>query len=90
MRMEVRAMSVLTHVLPDAVWELSEESGLRARVSAEFREMPGLMITIPQAARLFSIDRARCQRVLDLLVAMGELSTDGQIFCRTGTGRRFQ
>jgi hypothetical protein len=41
-------MSVLTHVLPDAVIEFTEESALRVRVSAEFREMPGLRITIPR------------------------------------------
>jgi len=68
----------------------SEENVLRARVCAEFREMPGLRITLPQAARLFSIDFGRCQSVLGGLVACGELSTDGRVFLRAGTGRRDQ
>ena len=31
---------------------------------AEFREMPGLQLTLPQASRLFSIETTRCERVL--------------------------
>lgn len=53
---------------------------LHTRVSAEFREMPGLMLTLPQAARLFSIDLPQCERVLSALVARGELRTDGHAF----------
>jgi hypothetical protein len=68
----------------------AEENTLRARVYAEFREMPGLRITLPQAARLFSIDSVRCQTVLGSLVECGELSTDGRVFQRAGTGRRYQ
>lgn len=83
-------MSVLTHVLPSAPMLFSEDSVLRARVSAEFREMPGLRITIPQAARLFSMDRERCRQLLCRLVEVGELSTDGQIFARADSGRRYQ
>ena len=83
-------MSVLTHVLPSASMTFSEENVLHARVSAEFREMPGLRITLPQAAKLFSIDRDRCRYVLGRLVDLGELSTDGHVFARAGSGRRYQ
>ena len=58
------------------------------RVSAEFLEMPDLVVTVAQAARLFGVDRALSQRILDTLVHRGILSTDGQQFARTGTGRR--
>ena len=38
------------------------------RVRAEFLEMPGLQLTTAQAARLFGLDRAACQQVIDVLV----------------------
>ena len=60
---------------------------LQSRVSAEFREMPGLRLTVPQAARLFSIEAARCERVLGALVDRGVLATDGRAFARADAGR---
>jgi hypothetical protein len=66
----------------------AEELALRARVSAEFREMPGLRLTLAQASRLFSMDPVPCQRVLSGLVARGELFTDGRLFARADVGRR--
>ena len=38
------------------------------RVEAEYREMPGLSLTLPQAARLWGIDRNTCQLVLANLI----------------------
>jgi hypothetical protein len=38
------------------------------RVRAEFMEMPGLRLTIPQAARLLGLDQADCHDVIDALV----------------------
>lgn len=64
------------------------EHDLCARVWAEFREMPGLNLTLAQAARLFSLERARCARVLDALVVSGVLTTDGIAFARADSGRR--
>jgi hypothetical protein len=64
------------------------EHDICARVWAEFREMPGLNLTLAQAARLFSLDRARCARVLDTLVMSGVLATDGVAFARADSGRR--
>jgi hypothetical protein len=60
---------------------------LCARVWAEFREMPELTLTLPEAARLFSLDRARCAHVLDALVVSGALTTDGVGFARADSGR---
>ena len=39
------------------------------RAQAEFLEMPGLQLTEPQAARLWSFDSALCSAVLSELVA---------------------
>jgi hypothetical protein len=38
------------------------------RVRGEFNEMPGLQLTIPQAARLWGMDAVACRRVIDALV----------------------
>jgi len=43
-----------------------EEAVRRAR--AEYLEMPGLQLTVPQAARLWHLDLAACEGVLSALV----------------------
>ena len=65
-----------------------EEHDLCTRVRAEFQEMPGLTLTLPQASRLFSIEPARCERVLGTLVHAGDLATDGKAFASPRGGRR--
>ena len=54
----------------------SDERRLCTRVRGEFLEMPGLMLTVPQAARLFNLERSQCLRILQSLVDSGELLTD--------------
>ena len=51
---------------------------LQARVWGEFREVSGIMLTLPQAARLFSLDARHCEGVLRRLVEHGELVTGGR------------
>lgn len=65
-----------------------DEQDLVIRVRAEFHEMPGLVLTLPQAARLFSIERSRCARLLDVLVDAGELATNGTAFVSARSGRQ--
>lgn len=38
------------------------------RVEGEYREMPGLSLTVPQAARLWGMDRSTCELVLASLI----------------------
>ena len=38
------------------------------RVRSEFNEMPGLQLTLPQAARLWGLDQAASRDVIDALV----------------------
>lgn len=38
------------------------------RIRAEYLEMPGLRLTLEQARRLYGVERALCQIVLDALV----------------------
>jgi len=67
--------------------EPRDEHDLCARVRAEFHEMPGLKLTLPQASRLFSIEPIRCERVLGALVHAGHLATDGTAFASPRGGR---
>jgi hypothetical protein len=43
-------------------------------VRGEYLEMPGLSLTFKQAMRLWNLDQAGCQRVLDQLVRAGFLT----------------
>ena len=38
------------------------------RVEGEYREMPGLSLTLRQAARLWGLDHSTCERVLTSLI----------------------
>jgi hypothetical protein len=64
------------------------EDTLRARICAEYVEMPGMCLTLPQAARLLNIEPTRCARLLKALVAEGVLGTDGRRFFNVGVGRQ--
>jgi hypothetical protein len=61
-------------VLPDATRALITE-----RIRGEFREMPGLTLTVAQAQRLWNVDLPTCTDVLSQLVDAGFLCrrTDG-------------
>jgi hypothetical protein len=80
--MQQFAAAVHSNTTPDF-----HESDLHVRIRAEFAEMPGLKLTLPQASRLFNIDAARCERALDQLVTSGSLSIARGAFVRAGGGR---
>lgn len=79
--MQPFAAAVSSHTTSDA------HDDLHVRIRAEFAEMPGLKLTLPQASRLFNIDAVRCGRALDQLVASGSLSIARGAFVRAGGGR---
>jgi hypothetical protein len=60
-----------------------DNSAVLYRIRAEFAEMPGLKLTVPQASRLFQLEMARCQQVLTSLVNTGQLVLRGDTFLRT-------
>jgi len=65
----------------------SSESFLEAirRAKAEFLEMPGLKLTVAQAARLWSVDSALSRQVLSALVEARFLAeTSNASFVRAG------
>jgi hypothetical protein len=53
---------------------------LLSRIQGEFREMPGLSLTLEQAAKLFGLPSEACTRVLGVLEHSGILrqAGDGQ------------
>ncbi len=63
------------------------DSAVYARIRAEYHEMPGMRLTLAQAARLFALEPARCARALDRLVAEGALWTNGREFLGHTSGR---
>ncbi len=65
------------------------EGDLQARIHAEYREMPGLKLTLAQASRLFNLEPVRCARALETLVIGGVLWTDGRAFLHAREGRRY-
>ena len=52
---------------------------LAPRIRGEYREMPGLRLTLGQACRLWQVDVHTCEMLLDHLVAEGFL-------CKTNSG----
>jgi hypothetical protein len=56
------------------------------RVRAEFVEMPGLELTLPQAVRLWGLGTDDCRHVLDSLAEAGFLKwTPRRTVVRTGS-----
>ena len=57
-----------------------DDSELAARLIAEYREMPGLCLSVAQAMRLWRLEHDRCLAVLQHLEASGALrrTTDGR------------
>jgi len=44
------------------------------RIRGEYREMPGLILTTPQACRLWNLDRTACEAVFQALLNEGFLA----------------
>ena len=65
------------------------DHALHARIRAEYLEMPGMRLTLMQAARLFNLEQTQCAQVLNALVTSGALWTDGREFLGRNVGRRF-
>ena len=53
---------------------------LLEQIQAEYAEMPGLNLTLPQAQRLWAVDQATCEELFSRLISSGVLR-------RTSKGR---
>jgi hypothetical protein len=54
-------------------WAFDDAAAMLRRIRGEFLEMPGLKLTIAQASRLWHLDRASSEQLLDALVLDGVL-----------------
>jgi hypothetical protein len=59
------------------LFRTSRADTLLRRARGEYREMPGMRLTIEQAMRLWELDRQTCSDVLNSLVAARFLEVDG-------------
>ncbi len=78
--MELRTVTP-THANPRLITDLP------SLIRAEYLEMPGLCLTLSQAARLWHVDRDTCGHALESLAAAGFLHRSGESFVRLGGGR---
>ena len=60
--------------------DLQSRKALRRRISNEFREIPGLCLTLQQASRLFGVPEAMCQRLLSSLVEARVVQRSGSYY----------
>jgi len=69
------------------MFQVSTPEETLRRVRAEFLEMPGLKLTVPQAQRLWGVDRRTCEAVIDELMQSRFLSRtrDGAVVLRGAT-----
>lgn len=64
------------HPCTITLFRASKDDVLLRRARGEYREMPGMRLTIGQAMRLWDLDRQTCQRLFDSLVATHYLEVD--------------
>jgi hypothetical protein len=62
---------------------MSSFESLVTRIRGEYREMPGLRLTLAQACRLWQLDSGECSRALNALVAQQFLrrTSSGSFVC---------
>ena len=68
------------------LFRTAAEDALLRRVRGEYREMPGMRLTIDQAMRLWDVDRQTCQWLLDSLVEAQFLAIDANGRYRNASG----
>jgi len=61
---------------------------LNGRITSEYRELPGLQLTLAQASRLFNTDPRSVEAALDRLVASSFLSHTGAFYVRADLWRK--
>ena len=64
-----------------------DDAALRALIRAEYREMPGLSVTLAQAARLWNVNRQQCLTALESLRHEGFLRNSRDSYLRVSCGR---
>jgi len=75
-------MALESSILYPGAASEQRDRDLQARIRAEYDDMPGLNLTLPQASRLFNCDATTCTRALMRLITEGVLSVDEGVFVR--------
>jgi hypothetical protein len=57
--------------------DLVRREAIVQRITAEFRDMPGLVLSLKQASRFLGVDEAACARILASLTKAGVLRRTG-------------
>jgi Fic family protein len=65
----------------------SASDALLHRIRGEYLEMPGLRVTFAQACRLWQLDEATCEAVLNVLVEQRFLRKSGCGYVAAVSGR---
>lgn len=75
-------------VLHEGDGTVSHDASLAGRIAAEYREMPGMALTLGQAARLWCLDQVRAAQVLEHLEKEGVLrqNASGRYLLRASGG----
>ena len=73
---------------PDTAFEGNALNALLLRIRAEYEDMPGLCLTLRQAARLWDLEPKTCERLLETLVAEGVLRQGRGGYLLAGRGAR--
>jgi hypothetical protein len=66
--------------------DLERRAAVVRRITAEFTEMPGLVLSVKQASRLLGLDEAACERILASLERDGLLRRRAGSFARRDLG----
>ena len=68
--------------------DVTRRDALSRRVLSEFTEMPGLVLTLPQASRLFGIGGDACARILSHHIRQGRLRlTNDSLYTLASDGK---
>ena len=91
---DVNPQALFVRLLPERLLperrNLATRKALIGRVRSEFREMPGLSLTLAQATRLLGVSPEACRRILGVLIQEGSvrLRRDGRYVYAAGPSSR--
>ena len=78
----------MTTTLPNLHFLPLRSADLVMLIRSEYREMPGLAVTLAQAARLWNVDRRQCLDALEALADEGFLRRSREMYLYGDTCRR--
>jgi len=68
--------ALMTYTTGSRQGSLTHLENLAWQIEAEYEEMPGMRLTLPQIRRLCGLSSNDCGKVIDYLVSAGRLAQD--------------